>query len=115
MDTALVVTWHAPIAGREKKALDYGVEVNEYWGKLAADGKCTPPEMFFFPDGTGMWMVKGERAALEALFWAPDAQRLNTKGQLLLTDYKWAFGVADHAADEFMLLYAAAAADLQIL
>jgi hypothetical protein len=115
MDAALVVTWLVPFAGREKAALDYGVAVNDHWGKLAAEGKCSTPEMFFFPSGSGMWMVKGDLAALEELFWRPESQRLNTKGQLLLQRYRWEFALAGDAADEFMLRYAAAGQELGVL
>ncbi|MGD9751245.1 MAG: hypothetical protein AB7W59_09640 [Acidimicrobiia bacterium] len=115
MDTALVVTWRTPFPGREQQALDYGVEVQQHWGKLAADGACTAPELYFLPDGSGMWIVKGEQARLEALFNAPVTQLLNTKGMLLLADYRWSFGVTGSGADAFMLRYATAAQELGVL
>ena len=48
MNCALIVTWRTPDPGREKLALGRWDEVNEYWGKLTAEGKCSVPEMFFF-------------------------------------------------------------------
>jgi len=105
MNAAFIVTWSRPFPGREKKALDYGVEVNEYWGKLAADGKCTPPEMFFLPNGQGFWMVKGDREELYKLFWSDVSQTLLTKGEYLFGDFKHAIAVTGTAADEFLFRY----------
>lgn len=106
MDSAIVVTWNVPIHGREKQALDYGVEVNEHWGKLAADGKCSEPEMFFFSDGHGEWMVKGNRSALLDLYMSPEGQRLITKGGLLLEGFRSDFVRTGPASDAYMLEYA---------
>jgi len=57
MDCAFIVTWKMPFPGREKAALDVAREVDAYWGRLAAEGKCSEPEWFFYSD-RGMWMVK---------------------------------------------------------
>ena len=114
MDSALVVTWKNPLPGREKMALDYAVEVSEHWGKLAADGRCSPPEMFFFPDGTGMWMVKGDRLTLEELMYAEESQHLTRKGQLLLEAFAWSFAMTGRAGEEYLLNWAATAQELAI-
>ena len=72
MDAAMVVSWKLPFPGREKEALDYAREVNEYWGKLATEGKCSPPEIFFSETGGhGLWIIKGDRDTLETLLIGP--------------------------------------------
>lgn len=109
MDTAFIITWKAPYPGREAGALELAVESNEYWGKLAADGKCTPPEWFFLPTGTGMWIVKGDRRVLEELVETDEARRLITKGTLLLDDWQWCLARTGGAAEQFIGEYAAAA------
>jgi hypothetical protein len=80
MDAAIVLTWSAPFPGREKKTLEFVAQADEYWGKRAAEGRCTQPEWFFLPTGGGMWMVKGERRVLEELIQTDEARRLLVKG-----------------------------------
>ncbi len=105
MDSAIIVTWSEPIPGREKKALAYGAEVQEYWGRLASEGRCSAPEWFFFPNGHGLWMVKGDRGTLLAEYMAERSQHLNTKGELLLQDFRSDFVETGSAADAHMLKY----------
>ena len=106
MDTALVITWKVPFPGREKKALELGAQSEEYWGKQAAEGRCTAPEWFFLPNGTGMWMVKGERRALEELLNGDEARRLLLRGSLLLEDWQFTFAETGSGAERFMGQYA---------
>ncbi len=115
MDAAFVVTWTQPVVGREKQALDYALEVNEYWGKHAADGKCSEPEMFFFPDGHGLWLVKGDHDQLLALYEADATVRLICKGALLLADLTYQFVKTGRAAEEYLLTYAAAGQELGLV
>ncbi|NNE96656.1 MAG: hypothetical protein HKN24_11575 [Acidimicrobiales bacterium] len=103
---AYVVTWKSTIPGREQLSLDYGLEVAEYWGKLAADGKCTEPEMFFFPDGHGMWMVKGEFETLQQLWMTDEGQHLLIKGRYLLEDFGYEFARTGDAADQYLMFFA---------
>ena len=114
MDAAFVVSWATPHLGREKMALDYGAEVNEYWGGLAAEGKCSQPEMFFFSRGTGQWMVKGDRDTLQSLVMAEPSQRLLAKGALLLQDFAFDLAIAGKASDDYMVTYAGVAQELGI-
>lgn len=106
MRYAYVVTWNGPIQGREMKAIEYGAEVQEYWGKFADEGKCSEPEMFFFPDGHGMWMVKGEFQALEELWYTEEAQHLLAKGNWLLQDFGFEFVRTGDSADEYLMFFA---------
>lgn len=106
MKYAYVVTWKGAVPGREKFALDYGREVEEYWGKFAADGKCSEPETFFFPDGHGMWMVKGDFETLERLWMTDEAQHMLVKGRWLLEDFGYEFVRTGDAADQYMTFFA---------
>ena len=76
MDTAFITTWKVPFPGREKQALEMAAQADDYWGKHASEGRCTTPEWFFLPSGWGMWMVKGERRALQELAESDEARRL---------------------------------------
>jgi len=107
MDTAFVTTWKIPFPGREMKALELGAQSGEYWGKQAAEGRCTAPEWFFFPNGTGMWMVKGERRVLEDLVNGDEVRRLLVRGSLLLEDWQYMFVETASGAERLMGQYAA--------
>ena len=114
IDCAFMTTFTRPYPGREKKALDFAAESEEYWGKHAADGKCTPPEWFFAAD-KGIWMVKGERKVLEELALGETGLRLVTKGDFLLQDFTYELVATGSGADDFLTAYAAAGEDLGIL
>lgn len=108
MQTAIVVTWTHPFPGREEKALAYGAEVTDFWGKKAAEGICTEPEIFFSERGTGFWFVKGDRDALLQIHDTDEARLLTFKGELLLENFSVDFFYADEAAADYMTRYASA-------
>jgi hypothetical protein len=103
------------MAGREKLALDYGVEVKEYWSELAAEGKCSPPELFFFSNGHGMWMVKSDIDILWSIHVKEATQRLVAKGQLLLQDFTFDFVSTGKDGEAYMRTAAAVGQDLGVL
>lgn len=108
MRSAMVATFSQPVRGRERQALEYGTEVTEYWGKQAAEGKCSQPELFFSEHGTGMWMVKGERDILMRIHDTDEARLLTLKGDLLLENFSIDFVYADDSAADYMNRYASA-------
>lgn len=71
----------------------------DYWGKRAAEGKCTAPEMFFSERGTGLWMVKGDRDVLMQIHDTDEARMLTLKGELLLEAFSVDFCYAGEAAE----------------
>lgn len=113
MKAALLVTWTAPFPGREMKALEFAVEANEYWGKLAAEGKCTVPEEFMSPGtGRGYWLVKGEHETLAELMTSEVPLALSAKGVALLKDYTYELILADDSVEQFFGNYADAVTKL---
>ena len=99
----MVVTFTNPIVGREAKALEYGIEVNDYWTRRAQEGKCSEPELFLTDNGTGIWMVKGDRDVLMQIHDSDEARLLTLKGDLLLENFSLQFYYAgDSAADHMM-------------
>lgn len=112
MHVAMLVTWTGPVTGRERRALEYGVEVQEHWGKLAAEGKCTPPEMFFSPSGRRMWMVKGDRETLSDLVEAEAAQRLLAIGTFVLADFGYELLDTADSADQYLARFSKVGAEL---
>ena len=115
MDTAMILTWTTPFPGREKKALEFGAEAEEFWGKQASAGRCTPPEWFFLPNGTGMWIIKGDRDVLEGLLAEGQGRKLLVKGGLLLQNWQWTLAETGGAAEKYLGDYSAEAGALGIL
>ena len=115
MKAAMIVHFDHPFPGREIRALEYGVEVNEFWGKLAAEGKCTQPEMFFSTSGHGLWMVKGDLETLEQLVSTEKVQKLLEKGGLLMDGFGYEFHFTGDAADAYLLRYAGLVKELSLV
>lgn len=114
MDAAFIVTFNRPFLTREKLALDYGVEASDYWGKLAADGKCTVPETFIFPTGTFIFMVKGDRQTLLEIISSDETKRLLTKGFLLLDGFEYSIAETGADLDASLLRYAEVGQELAL-
>ena len=54
MKAAMVAKWTTPVPGREKAAFAYGREVDDFFGKKAAEGLCTEPKWFWAPTGESL-------------------------------------------------------------
>ena len=93
-NAAIFVSWGNPFPGREAKSLEVFMEFLQYWGKQAAEGKCSEPEAFIAMDGhTGMSIVRGKSDVLMELATSDEALKLVEKGQLIVEDLKteWYF------------------------
>jgi hypothetical protein len=83
MKAALLVKWTTPMPGREKAAIAYGREVDDFWGKKATEGLCTEPKWFWAPTGENLWFVEGEYDALLGILATLESQKLQVKGSIL--------------------------------
>jgi hypothetical protein len=84
---ALVSTWGASIPGREAKSLEVFMDVMNFWGKQAADGRCSEPEAYFAEDGSGGFaVVKGSLDTLKEIYWSEEALDLLNRAQLIVRD-----------------------------
>lgn len=83
MKGAMLVTWTGNRPGRERMSLDYGREVDDFFEKHAAEGKCSTPRWYFARTGPSAWVVEGELEELLMISATPEAQKLITKGPLL--------------------------------
>ena len=116
MQGAFVATLAGVRQGREKRALEVAAEVNEWWGRRAAEGKCTPPEMFFSPvKGTAMWIVKGDLDVLHELERKAEAQHLLMKSALVFSDFAYDIEFTADAADEYIGRFATTAGELGLM
>ena len=113
-DAALVSTWQSTVRGREAKALEVFMEFLQYWGKQAAEGKCSQPETFYNYDGSeGMTIVRGRSDALMEMWESDEAQKLISKGQLIVDGLKaHLYYTGDTEITNGMSLYSQAAAEL---
>lgn len=83
MKGAMVVTWTGTRPGRERLSLEYGREVDDFFGKFAAEGKCSSPKWFFARTGPSVWLVEGEVEDLLMISGSPEGAKLSIKGPLL--------------------------------
>ena len=90
MKAAFVVKFTAPVPGREKAAIAYAREVDDFYGKKAAEGLCTEPKWFWATAGESMWIVEGEYEALLGILAAPEAQKFLVMGPILVEGFGWA-------------------------
>jgi hypothetical protein len=91
MDIDFVVTWTAPVPGREKNGLEFVVELEQYWDNHAAQGHCTPPDVFLLGNGPGTFTVTGERRVLKDLATSEKLNDLLAKGSALFEDWHYRF------------------------
>ena len=107
-DAAIVTTWGAPVRGREAKALEVFMEFLGFWGKMAAEGKCSEAEAFLTSDGSGgMSVVRGKVDALAEIWQSEECLRMIEKGQFIVEDLKsqW-YWTGDEGIQHLMGMYA---------
>lgn len=106
---ALLVTYGCPYPGREMKALELSAEVATFYGKSAAEGRCTEPVEFVSTGtGKGFWFVIGERDDLLAIEDTPEAKALQAKSLVALQSYTSEIVLAGDAVSEFYAKWAEA-------
>lgn len=88
-DGAIIATWGTSIPGREAKSLEVFLEVMEFWGKRAADGRVSQPQVFFNQDGSeGVFIVTGKSDALVEIAESEDWEKLTAKAHMIVQDLK---------------------------
>lgn len=88
-DAAIIATWGTSVPGRERKSLEVFQEFMEFWGKKAADGRVSQPQVFFNQDGSeGVFIVTGKSDALVEIAESEEYERLTAKGQMIVQDLK---------------------------
>ncbi len=91
MTSAMIWQWKGPVPGREAQALALFSEVNDFYGKLIAEGKVDSAEWFLGTFGADFFIVKGEEETLLALPEQPDLRRLIAKTRVLNEDVQYGF------------------------
>ena len=89
MKAAFVVKFTTSVPGREQAAIDYARDVDDFYGKKAAEGLCTEPKWFWASAGENMWFVEGETEALLGILAMPEAQKFLVMGPILVEGFEW--------------------------
>jgi hypothetical protein len=113
-DVAVITTWGHPARGREAKSLEVFMDALTFWGKKAADGKCSEPDAFYADDASnGMLIVKGKSDALQEIQESDEYQKLIEKAQLIVDDLKvHSYVTGDEEIQRGMRIYAEAGNEL---
>ncbi len=112
MKAALVVKFTNPVPGRERAALAYEHEIDDFARKKAAEGVVTQPKWYWSSSGDNMVIVEGEYEKLVELTSDPEAIKLENKGMILMQDFRDELVVVGR--DEAMGPYEEALAELNI-
>ena len=113
MDTALVFTWTGSVVGREAKVVDLWSESRDFFGKLAADGKCSELEVFFSPSAPfNFAMVRGPLTSILEIVDSEAFRGLANKCLFLLEDWHYYTFVIEEETQSFVDLYATVGSDL---
>lgn len=86
MKAALVVRFGNPVPGREKAAIAYGHELDDFARKNAA--KISEPRWYWSSRGENMIIIEGEYENLLELTTKPEAIKLENKGMILLQNFR---------------------------
>jgi hypothetical protein len=89
MKAAFVVKFTTSVPGREKAAIAYAREVDDFYGKKAAEGLCTEPKWFWATAGESMWIVEREYEALLGILAMAEAQKFLVMGPILVEGFGW--------------------------
>lgn len=86
---ALVATWTHAIPGREAAALKTFQRSQEFWKRMASEGKCSETQVWMMADGSGgISIVEGEADALTAIVETDDYEKVNDEASLCVQDFR---------------------------
>lgn len=112
MKVALVVMFTNPVPGREKAAVAYARELDDFARKRAADGVITEPKWLWTSNGDNMLIIEGEYEDILALSTTPEVTKLENKGTILIQDFRSEIYVVGR--DESLVPYEEALAELNL-
>ncbi|MGZ4438708.1 MAG: hypothetical protein ACXVWU_01845 [Nocardioides sp.] len=86
--------------------------MDDYFGKFAADGKCTWPKWYFTENGGGIWVVEGEVEDLLLINATPEARKFTMQGALY--NEGWTNGICMTDRDETFRQYEAVLDEMKL-
>jgi len=115
-NAALVFTYGVPVPGREHKALENFADAQTFFGKLAADGKCSEPEIFHHGFGGGMMIVKVEHPeVIDEILMMDEGRKLLAIGSFTSSDFRYERFITGEALADGMMRYAGVGTELGYL
>jgi hypothetical protein len=115
MKAALIAQWTRTFPGREAVSLALAAESNEFFGKLAADGKITEPEWYFGTFGPNFFIIRGEEEVLREIEAMPENVKLTAKSVLVLEDFSYGFYSTGDGAEAWLQAWAETGKELGYL
>jgi len=109
-NAALVISYGVPVPGREAAALENFANAQVFFGKLAADGRCSEPEILHHAYGGGMMIVRAESTGtLDELLQLDEGRELLATASLTSSDFGYDFYMAGERLMEGLQIYAGVA------
>jgi hypothetical protein len=112
MKAAIITEWTSPYPGREAQAMELVAECNDFYGKLAADGKIEPPEWYLGTAGKHYFIIRGELEELLEIQQLPGNKKIVAKSHLINDGFAYSVYQTGEAAEEEMMGWASTAAEL---
>lgn len=115
---ALIATWSHAIPGREAAALKAFQQSQDFWRRMASEGKCSEPQVWMKADASfGISIVEGDADALEAMQETDEYEKITDEANLVVQDFQRSLfhgGASDEVA-HIMNNWKAAASELGIV
>ena len=112
-NTALVISYGTPVAGREGKAMEVFADALTMFGKLAANGQCSEPELFHHLVGGGMMIVRTETFEMaHEILEMEDVATIIDTAVFTVNDFDVAYWVTGEKLMHNMSLYTAIGTEL---
>lgn len=115
-NAALVFSYGVPVPGRENAALANFADAQTFFGKLAADDKCSEPEIFHHGYGGGMMIIKAESPEiLHEILLMDDGRKLISTASFTSTGFKYEMYNTGEFLMDSMVLYSGIGTELGYL
>jgi hypothetical protein len=115
-DSALLIQWGPPTAGRERHAVDLFRDSLEFFMKLVGERRIASVEPFFLePHGgtvEGFFLIRGEQRELATLRTEDDFRKMSVKAQVIMQNFAVVGAITGKRLNKHMGWFAEAALDL---
>lgn len=115
-NAAIVFSYGLPIPGRETTAVGNFNEALAFIGKMAAEGKCSEPEVFHHGYGGGFMLVKAESVEfLDEVMEMEEVHKFIDVASLTSSDFKYERYLTGDALIDGMAEWTGIASELAIM
>jgi hypothetical protein len=110
-DRILVISWGAPLLGREQHGLEVFEQAAGYYGELQQAGRIDAFDIILLPAAglmDGCMLLRGSHAQLDAVAEEEQFKRLLTDASLVVEDLRVSEGYTGEGIGQMMGMYAEA-------